>query len=101
MPGAPALPPETLRALKPLIRVALNLDPTDDRPPASARATLSPLTRAVLSTEPLERPPWYRTLPSDPRRVADVVHRVLDELDALAGGAHAPQPTLTRTPTSE
>jgi hypothetical protein len=84
IPGAPPLPPETLRLLQSIIRSALEregLDPDDAADVELARGTFSPLVVAILSAAPLERPPWHRTLRADERGTADVVHRVLDELD--------------------
>ena len=87
--GAPALPPAVLRALRPLVRTALHLDPEGERTPPGVRAQVSLLTWAVLTTEPLSRrAPWYRTRWSDPRAVADAVHQVLDELDTLKTPHH-------------
>jgi hypothetical protein len=85
--NGPPLPPDALRLLQPLIRVALEragLDPDDEAGLESVRARLSPLTWAVLTSDPMTPPDWYRTRRPDPRRVAEVAHRVLDELDDLA-----------------
>lgn len=83
-----AVPPEALRLLRPLVHVALEragVDMDDEQSLAAARALVSPLTWAVLTTEPLERPGWIATVQPNARHAADVVHRVLDDLDRLAG----------------
>ena len=86
------MPPATLRLLKPLIASALDLDPDDEPHQGSARGPVSPLTWAVLTSEPLQRPYWFRTLRPDEREVAQTVHCVLDELDRLkAGDGDAPR----------
>lgn len=87
-----ALPPETLRALKPVIAAALERAGTSPGDPAqrdAARAMLSPLARAILDAAPLEAPGWFRTTHADQRSTARIVHAVLDELDRLAAGTHA------------
>jgi hypothetical protein len=92
-----ALPPGTLRLLQPLIQVALerdSIDTGDEQSVARARTRVSPLTWAVLTTEPMERPGWIRTVRPDARHVADVVHRVLDELERLAGAGQMTQQSL-------
>ena len=89
--NGPPVPPEALRLLKPLIVSALDLDTDDEPPPESARGLVSPLTWAVLTSEPLERPGWFRTRRSDEREVTQAVHRVLDDLDGLKAGASGPQ----------
>lgn len=80
--GAPALTPESIRLLQSLIRATLDregLDPTDhDR--------LTPLTRAVLVAKPIERRSWLATRRPAPERVADVVHRILDDLNSPEHG---------------
>lgn len=98
--NGPPVPPEALRLLQPLIRVALEregLDPGDEAHRETARALLSPLTWAVLTSEPLRGPPWYRTRRRAERQVADVVHRVFDDLDRLAAGGGDSQP-IPRAP---
>lgn len=86
----PALPPETLRLLRPLVRSALDLDPDDASPPSAAVARLSPLTASVLTTRIPAAPGWLGTLRPDERAVGETVHRILDELDRLdPGGARA------------
>lgn len=100
--GGPPLPPETLRLLQPLIRAALDLDRDDASYPPSARTRLSPVTWAVLTTDPLRNPYWFRTLPANDREVAGIVHAVLDDLERLAPGISAsqglPHPNPTRSP---
>lgn len=96
--GSP-LPPETLRLLRPLIRVALEregVDPGDRTHPDSGRRPLSARTWAVLNSEPLEWRPRSRTLRADRRRTAEAVHAILDELDRLGASiagdvAHSPR----------
>lgn len=85
LPGdLPALPPALLRRLKPLVAAALELDPGDPAELASARSRVSPLTFAVLSSEPMERVSWLRTVGPDEDEVVRAVHRVLDELERLS-----------------
>jgi hypothetical protein len=101
-PHGPALPPETVRLLQPLIRATLQregLDPADRESRETARAMLSPLSYGVLMSDARKRPAWYRMLPPDERSTADVVRRVLDDLDRLAGHtAHVPKRTATSDP---
>lgn len=88
--ASPPMPPETIRALQPLIRAALERahpDPHDELPRGLARRSLSPATRAVLAGDPVRRPPWFRTRRADEREVAEGVRRVLDDLDRLDRGA--------------
>jgi hypothetical protein len=66
-----SLPPGALRLLQPLIRVALEREPS---------RRLSPLSRAILESNPLKRPTWIRTGRPDRRETASIVHRVLDDL---------------------
>lgn len=83
-----ALPPEALRLLQPLVNVALEragIDTDDEQSAATTRGLVSPLTWAVHTTEVLERPGWTATVRPDARHAADVVHRVLDDLDRLNG----------------
>ena len=85
--NGPSIPPAILRQLKPLIAVALDLDLRDETRLASARGRLSPRTFAALTSDPLDRPSWFRTSRSNEREVAETVHRVLDDLDRLTSGA--------------
>lgn len=96
----PPVPPDTLRLLKPLVEAALQregLDVADGAERAdraereSVRVLLSPLTWSILTADPMARPGWFRTVRSDQREVAGVVHAVLDELEGLADG-RAPSP---------
>jgi hypothetical protein len=88
----PPMPPDILRLLKPLIRAALDLGPDDEPPSASARALVSPLTWAVLTSDPPTNHYWFQRLPPDRRVVAEAVHSVLDELDRLTAGTGSPRP---------
>ena len=88
--NAPPMPPPILRQLKPLIAAALDLDLGDEPRLASARGRVSPLTFSVLTSEPLDRPSWFRMLPPNEREVAETVHRVLDDLDRLNSGNSPP-----------
>ncbi len=85
--NAPPMPPATLRLLKPLIASALDLDPDDEPHQGSARGPVSPLTWAVLTSEPLQRPYWFRTLRPNEGEVTQTVHAVLDDLDRPQNGA--------------
>ncbi len=85
--NGPPMPPATLRLLKPLISSALDLDPDDEAHQPSARGVVSPLTWAVLTSEPLQRPYWFRTLRPNEREVTQTVRAVLDDLDRLKVGA--------------
>jgi hypothetical protein len=82
----PPLPPAVLRQMQPVIAAALNLDPRDPTQLAAARGRVSPLTFAVLTCVPMERPSWLRTVRPDPPRVAEAVHRILDDLGLPATG---------------
>lgn len=87
--NGPPVPTDVLRLLKPLIGTALEregLDPRDERHREAARARVSPLTWAVLTSTPLAEPRWFRTRRPDERTSAEVVHRVLDDLDRLETG---------------
>lgn len=96
------LPPAVVRLLHDLITVALRrsgLDPDDEAQRAAIRGRLTPLTWAVLTSDPLSPPRWYRMRWPDRRRTADLVHRVLDDLDQLAPGhAEIPPDTDARHP---
>jgi hypothetical protein len=98
----PALPPETVRIIQPLIRAAVQregLDPADRESRETARSMLSPLSYGVLMSDARKRPPWFRMLPPDERTTADVVRRVLDDLERLADGvADVPKQIATRDP---
>lgn len=90
--GGPHMPPQVLRLLQPLIRVALEregLHPGNEPNAEAVRARLSPLAWAVWTTDPLQPPPLFGTRRPDERRVADAVHRVLDDIEALDAGHHA------------
>jgi hypothetical protein len=96
--NGPPMPPQVLRLLKPPIRVALErmgLDPTDEAGRVSARTLLSPLTWAVFTSDLRSAPDPFRVRRPDERQVAEVVHRVLDELEALD---HARTPPPRRAP---
>lgn len=97
----PPLPPETVRLLQPLIRGALERAGHDDpgeEGVESARRPLSPTAAAVLAAEPLSHPPWFRTVRPDARTTAAAVHRILDELDALAALGTSSASTNTPAP---
>jgi hypothetical protein len=96
--GGPALPPETLRLLKPLIRSTLDLDPAGDVVPREAAVRLSPLTRAILACDVPTDLGWLATVRPDEHEVADAVHRVLDELDRLEPGGDRPGDLSPRQP---
>jgi hypothetical protein len=86
---AAAMPMEVQRMLRPLIITALQrqgVDPDDDAGRAAARDLLSPLSWAVLTGGPPGRLRWLdwpRARPPARRRVAELVHRVMDELERL------------------
>lgn len=93
MAKGPPLPPEILRILQPLIRTSIGQnDPyVEDRKHAARfRRALSPLTWAVLNADGLKQPHWFQTRWPNPREVATVVHRVLDDLESLAAGGGGP-----------
>lgn len=90
--GAPPLPPGVIRVLQPLIRGALQSDPTRTDLPRDAEYQVSELTWAVLKAEPLKRPPWYRSRWPNRREVAEVVHHVLGDVERLTHGSPAPHP---------
>jgi hypothetical protein len=88
-----AVPPETLRLLQPLIESALEregFDPADRTSIESARNLLSPLTAAVLASEPLKRGFQFRMVRPDAAATAVFVHAVLDDLERLSDGTRSP-----------
>lgn len=89
--GGPALPPETLGLLQPLIREALALSSDDEAPAEVDREKVSPLTWAALTSDPMKDVHWLNSLPPDHRQVAEVVRRVLDDVERLASGAADPR----------
>lgn len=96
--GGPALPPDVVRLLQPLIRTAVELDPADGAQSLTAGKGLSSATRAVLSTAPLRQPRWRQMLLPNERQVCEVVHCVLDDLERLGfgfGAARRSSPTDT------
>ena len=85
--GAPPLPGEAMRLLEPLIRVALErkgLDPRSEEDLNSVRDLLSPVSWAILTSEPLTWPRWHKTRRPDEGQVAEAVHQVLDDLEWLS-----------------
>ncbi|NNM34533.1 MAG: hypothetical protein HKO53_15750 [Gemmatimonadetes bacterium] len=82
VPGGTALPPETIRLLRPLVVAAM----ARHRGPG-ADAELSALTRALPELEPQVWPRWFQTRSPGPTRVAQAVHQVLDDIDRME--AHA------------
>ncbi len=88
----PPMPADILRALRPLIGAALDLDPGGGPPPPTARSRLSPLTWSILTTEPRPGQGWRGTFSPDVREVAEVVHHVLDELERFDPGGVPPRP---------
>lgn len=89
--GGGALPPDTLRLLKPLVEAALEVDGGQKARIASARGRVSRVTWAVLNAEPLKRPRWLQTEGADPDAVAELVDRVLDDVERLGVGGPAPR----------
>lgn len=88
--GRWALPPETVRLLRPLIEEAMIRKTADAGDPSSTealRGRLAPLTRAVLATDSTIQPGWWGTTRSDGEAVARLVDRVLDDLERLEGAA--------------
>jgi hypothetical protein len=79
----PALPPETVGLLRPLIRKALDLDPEAEAEWASARSVLSPRSWSILTAPPPGPDHWFRALPPNRPEVAGLVHAVLDEVDRI------------------
>lgn len=104
IPDGTPLTPGALRVLQPLVRAALErngLNPDHREDLEVARKRVAPLTWAVLISEPLLWKNWYETLRPDEAQVAEVVHRVLDDLDRLsfdATGVPSPTPEPPRTP---
>lgn len=89
---APPMPRDVLRMLRPLIVTALQrqgVDPEDARGREAARRLLSPLCWAVLAGRPRSGLAGLPTDLPDRRRVAELVHRVLDELDGLGQPSRA------------
>jgi hypothetical protein len=82
----PPLPREVLAQLRPLIKAALRLSPEEDRL-ASARSLLSPLTWAVLVSDPEGQPPRFLPYPPNRKETARAVHHVLDEIERISSGA--------------
>ncbi len=84
--GEAAVPPETLRLLRPLIEECLSRAVGDLRAPSTPAALgggLSPLTSAVLHSDPTMQPGWWGTVGPDEHGVAEIVHHVLDELEEI------------------
>ena len=73
-----ALPAETIRLLRPLAAAALERSRR-----GTTGADVSALTRALPDLEPQVWPRWFQTRSPDPRRVSELVHLVLDDLDRL------------------
>lgn len=88
--GAPPMPAEALHLLKPLIAAMLDVPADEAARSDAARSRLSPLAWAILTTDPTRRPPWFRTLAPSEGEVAEVLHRVLDELEELAAAGLTP-----------
>lgn len=86
VPGGPALPPEVIRMLRPLIGAATEqaaarrAGPYRDEP-----VRVSPVTRAIMSSDAPRRPRWHRMLPPNGSAVAAAVETVLDDIDRLTG----------------
>lgn len=81
--GQVAVPPETLRLLRPLIEECVSRHGGDASTHAtsnSLKGALSPLTRAVLHSDPTMQPGWWGTVRPDKHAVAAIVHHVLDDL---------------------
>lgn len=96
----PPVPSAVLRHLKRLIKVALERDglgPADGAQHEFAHRPLSPLTRAVLTAKLLDWPTWFRTVRPNEREVAEVVHRVLDDLERLGAGDAGSRPHIDAT----
>lgn len=85
------MPPDTLRLLEPIVAAAVDIDPEDPEQVAAALPRLSPLTGAVLASEPLVGPHWFRTRRPNQWEVAEAVHRILDELEALSLAPSEPE----------
>ncbi len=82
--GAPDLPPEALRLLRPLLRSALELDRDAPVDPDRLPDSLSPAARAILTTEPLPHGSWVFLSRADERGVTETAHAVLDEVEHIA-----------------
>lgn len=90
--SAAPMPPEVLRTLRTLIVTALQrqgIDADDAAGRAAARQLLSPLSWTVLTGRPGSGLAAVPTSPPDRRRVAELVHRVLDDLDGLDPTSHS------------
>lgn len=85
--GAPALPPETLRLVTPLLRSALELDREGPVDRSRLPETLSPTARAILLTDPRPHASRIFLARADERGVSETVLEVLDELERLTGDA--------------
>jgi hypothetical protein len=83
-PGSsvPPMPPAVIAILKPVIRTGLESPRTHGRPPGLAGRRGSMITWAMLDAEPPRGLDWLRMLPPKEEEVAEVVHAVLDDLDA-------------------
>lgn len=82
VPGGTPLPPETIRLLRPLVVAALARHRA-----VGTETEASALTRALPGLEPQVWPRWFQTRSPRPTRVAQAVHRVLDDIDRME--AHA------------
>jgi hypothetical protein len=92
-----ALPRETVRLLQPLIGAALEregLDPGD----RASRWLLSPLSRAVLTTDLEKRPHRLRMMRPDARSTAELVHAVLNDIDRIPIRARGTTPRIHTSP---
>jgi hypothetical protein len=78
----PALPPDVVRMLRPLIAAAVEqAGAGGGRRSAGARVHLSHVTRAVLASGSRVRPRWFDMVPPDGRTVAAAVEVVLDDIE--------------------
>lgn len=73
-----SLPPEVVRVLQPIVRSEL-----EAARGAPGHARPSPALQAILRFESPDARPRERGRRGDERAVAEVVHQILDELDAL------------------
>ena len=94
----PPMPPAVLRLLRPIVRSALGLGQHDEVDREVVRNLLSPVTWAILVSDPLEHTHWFLMRPPDARKVTEVVHHVLDDIERIAPHGEGLESSTPATP---
>jgi len=81
-PRIPPMPPAVVSLLKPVIRTALKSPRNHGSPTGQAARQGSMITWGILDAQRPGSLDWLRVLPPKEAEVAEVVHAVLDDLDA-------------------